>query len=142
MKIEVTIIVILVLLVCIAVVFVRSLGGDHMGVWHGTHNLDFDKIDSYPRHPSQLYESIGYFSISALIYVVYLQAQRKPLPGRLLGLTLCLGFSMRAFLEFFKENQVPFEHTLMLNMGQLLSLPFIVIGLYLTFGFQRNYLKN
>ena len=47
MKIEVTIIVILVLLVCIAVVFVRSLGGDHMGVWHGTHNLDFDKIDSY-----------------------------------------------------------------------------------------------
>ena len=102
----------------------------------------FDKIDSYPRHPSQLYESIGYFSISIFIYFVYIRAKRKPLPGKLLGLTLCLGFTMRSFLEFFKENQVPFENTLVLNMGQLLSLPFIIVGLYLSFGCHRNYLKK
>ncbi|WP_268229979.1 prolipoprotein diacylglyceryl transferase [Sphingobacterium sp. UT-1RO-CII-1] len=91
----------------------------------------FEKIDSIPRHPAQLYEALAYVGIFFILWAVF----KKGLPkqGYLLGLFFILLFSARFFLEFFKENQEEFEQGMQFNMGQLLSIPFIAIGLYLMF---------
>ncbi|MFK7872604.1 MAG: prolipoprotein diacylglyceryl transferase [Oligoflexales bacterium] len=92
----------------------------------------FQRVDGLPRHPSQIYEALGFFVISSFMWVLYHKWTRRVL-GQLLGVGFILGFSWRFFMEFFKENQAAFENQLALNMGQLLSLPFILIGFGLLF---------
>lgn len=94
----------------------------------------FTAVDPLPRHPTQIYESLGYLATALTLYVGYRVSLRQPREGRLLGLAMILGFGWRVVVEFLKENQAPFEARLPLNMGQLLSVPFIVIGLFLLFG--------
>lgn len=89
----------------------------------------FHKIDSIPRHPGQLYESLAYFSIFLFLNFFFQKVKKER--GYLFGLCIVLLFSARFFLEFFKINQVEFESGMFLNMGQLLSLPFIFGGLFL-----------
>ena len=97
----------------------------------------FERVDSLPRHPAQLYEAIAYFSFFILIY--QLQKTKKNLkPGFLFGLVLFLIFTFRLFIEYIKERQVDFEESMLLNMGQLLSIPFIVVGLYFMFIYNRK----
>lgn len=98
----------------------------------------FQKVDNYPRHATQLYESFGYLTISFILYLVYRFTSIKEYRGRLLGLACVLAFSFRAFIETFKENQVSFEGNLPFNMGQLLSVPFILLGLFLLLGIQSK----
>ena len=93
----------------------------------------FKQIDEIPRHPTQLYEAVGYLTISALGYVLYRQGRFTQTPGRLCGLIMILGFGWRTFTEFFKEDQVSFEAGMLLNMGQLLSVPFLLVGAWLLF---------
>jgi phosphatidylglycerol:prolipoprotein diacylglycerol transferase len=88
----------------------------------------FKAIEDTPRHPSQLYEAIGFLFIFVLGMITYVKTNQKPIPGLLFGLVLVLGFGWRFIVEFSKENQVDFESKLPLNMGQLLSLPFIAAG--------------
>lgn len=89
----------------------------------------FSKIDSVPRHPAMLYESLAYLTI----FIVLLVSQKKKIPhlvpGRQVGILLLGAFTARFFIEFVKENQVAFESGMTLNMGQLLSIPFIIIGI-------------
>lgn len=94
----------------------------------------FQKIDNVARHPTQIYEAIGYFTIAAIGYAYYKAHDRKVLEGRLLGLMAAIAFAFRFFIEFFKENQEAFEDGMMLNMGQLLSVPYILFALYLFSG--------
>ena len=93
----------------------------------------FIRVDDLPRHPAQLYEALSYFAIFWILQYAY----RKPWfqqKGRLFAISLVLLFTARFVIEFFKENQVPFEQGLALNMGQVLSIPFVLIGiLILTF---------
>lgn len=89
----------------------------------------FAKYDSIPRHPSQIYEALGYAWISLVFYIFYLKADRKIPEGRWFGLIMLVSWSFRAAMEHFKENQVAFEQGLALNMGQLLSIPFLLVGL-------------
>lgn len=98
----------------------------------------FKKIDDVPRHPTQIYESLGYFSIAGLLYIIYRMKDRKPREGLLFGLVLVIAYSFRTFIETFKENQVAFEENMFLNMGQLLSIPFILFGLFIIFGGHRH----
>jgi phosphatidylglycerol---prolipoprotein diacylglyceryl transferase len=98
----------------------------------------FKKIDDVPRHPTQIYESIGYLSIAGLLYAIYRMKDRKPREGLLFGLVLILAYSFRTYIEIFKENQVAFEDTLFLNMGQILSLPFIAFGIFIVAGGHRK----
>lgn len=92
----------------------------------------FARIDDIPRHPAQLYEAIGYVSIFILLWTIY---HKKPhvKPGLIFGIFLITLFGSRFVWEFFKEDQEAFEEALKYNMGQLLSIPFIIAGLYLTF---------
>ena len=112
----------------------------------------FERVDMLPRHPGQLYEALCYamfFFIGWFIYRLslkkeiierYTSNERKPLvdirvgSGFYFGLCLFLIFFSRIFIELTKENQVDFESGMMFNMGQLLSVPFVVLGLYCMFG--------
>jgi phosphatidylglycerol:prolipoprotein diacylglycerol transferase len=97
----------------------------------GSWGVVFQRVDQIPRHPAMIYESLSYFAIFALSYGIYLKKRAKMPSGFLFGLILSLIFTARFFLEFFKENQSSFENEMAVNMGQLLSLPFVAIGIYL-----------
>ena len=93
----------------------------------------FARVDDIPRHPAMLYEAIAYISVFAGLYSAYWKTAIVQFPGRIFGAALTSCFIARVMIEFVKENQVPFEQRLPLNMGQLLSIPFIVAGVYLVF---------
>lgn len=90
----------------------------------------FRKIDNIPRHPAQLYEEISYLIIFIIVFTVYKTKNIKLGNGFLFGLAITLIFTMRILIEFVKINQVKFEEGMKLNMGQILSIPFILIGIY------------
>lgn len=85
------------------------------------------------RHPTQLYESLTYFILFLLLLLIWFRNKEKLRPGLLLGLFMVLLFSLRIVHEFFKENQVSFENEMILNMGQILSIPFVVLGFLVLF---------
>lgn len=90
----------------------------------------FRHVDDVPRHPAQLYEAISYFIIFFLVYYIYKKDIIKPGKGFYFGINICLIFIMRIAIEFIKVDQVNFEKGMTLNMGQILSIPFIFLGLY------------
>lgn len=92
--------------------------------------VKFKKIDMIPRHPTQLYEALGFFWLCLMFFIVYKKLGRKVPEGRIFGLVLVFGMGYRIFIEQFKENQAAFEQGMTLNMGQILSIPFIVFGVY------------
>ncbi len=92
----------------------------------------FTRVDMIPRHPTQIYEALAYLSIFLLLITVY-RKFHPVFPGMLFGIFLTCIFGFRIFVEFFKENQSTFEAGMTLNMGQLLSIPFLLIGLFLIF---------
>jgi prolipoprotein diacylglyceryl transferase len=87
--------------------------------------------ETLPCHPTQLYEALSYFAIFCLLFFIYRKKSEKIYRGFLFGLFLILLFSARFFIEFIKNTQVDFEACMLLNMGQLLSLPFIIAGIFL-----------
>ncbi len=99
----------------------------------------FKFVNSYvadpltPRHPAQLYEALAYLAIFVLLFLIYQKSYKKIKEGFLFGLFLISVFSSRFVIEFFKENQSAFEQGMVLNMGQLLSIPLILWGFYLLF---------
>jgi prolipoprotein diacylglyceryl transferase len=91
----------------------------------------FVRIDNVPRHPAQLYEAIYCFFLFLLLFQLWRKHRTAMKDGLLTGWFLTILFSLRFADEFFKINQVPFEDRMMLNMGQILSIPFVVIGIIL-----------
>ena len=84
--------------------------------------------ETVPKHPTQIYEAIAYLFIFILLFSIYWKYKGEYIQGLLISLTLILIFSARFFIEFLKEDQVDFEKGMTLNMGQLLSIPFILAG--------------
>ncbi|RAV29816.1 prolipoprotein diacylglyceryl transferase [Sinomicrobium soli] len=94
----------------------------------------FGKLnESFPRHPSQLYEASGYLLVFLILWYIYWKTEKRKKAGYIFGVFLILLWTVRFIVEFFKENQVAFEDQLSLNMGQWLSIPFILFGFYLVF---------
>ena len=93
----------------------------------------FLRVDNIPRHPAMLYEAAAYFLAFGGVYTAYWKTRIAQFPGRILGTILTLCFLARFMIEFVKEEQVPFEEGMLLNLGQLLSIPFIMIGIFLIF---------
>lgn len=96
---------------------------------NGNWGVVFQREDLIPRHPTQLYEAVSYLLIFIILYAAYKKAGTRDFRGRLFSIFLILLFLARFIVEFFKENQVNFEDGLILNMGQILSIPFILAGL-------------
>ncbi len=92
-----------------------------------------------PKHPTQIYEALAYLAIFILLYRIYWSKKGEHIQGIIVSLFFLLVFTARFFIEFLKEDQVAFEVSMKLNMGQLLSIPFILIGLTgLYFSISRN----
>lgn len=91
----------------------------------------FANVDQYPRHPGQLYEATAYFCFFIIILAIYLHRGPKSVgTGFYFGLCLTLIFTFRFFIEYTKEVQEAFENFLPIDMGQILSLPLIAIGVW------------
>ena len=82
-----------------------------------------------PKHPTQIYEGLAYLMIFFLLFRIYWSKKGEHYQGLLISLATTLIFIARFFIEFLKEDQVAFEATMKLNMGQLLSIPFILLGI-------------
>jgi prolipoprotein diacylglyceryl transferase len=95
--------------------------------------------ETEPKHPTQLYEALSYLILGLILVWVYRNKLDKVYRGFFFGAFLIGCFGMRFLIEFIKEPQVGFEETMALNMGQLLSIPFIVAGItILAFSFIRK----
>ncbi len=107
----------------------------------------FEQVDMEPRHPAQLYEAVFYFSLFVVMFLLY---KRKGLSTSLVAMSivkeestqkiktgfyfaLCIIsiFTFRFLVEFIKERQVGFEENLPIDMGQILSIPFVVLGVWI-----------
>lgn len=87
--------------------------------------------DSFASHPTQLYEALCYIITSVVLMCLYKNIKFRNAKGFLVGVFFIMVFTARFFIEFVKENQVAFEDSMKLNMGQILSIPLIVLGLIL-----------
>lgn len=98
-------------------------------------NQEFSQV---ARHPAQLYESLSYLVLFFLLIWYWRTYRTQLAPGTMLGISLVWVFGFRFLWEFFKENQVAFEDSMSLNMGQILSIPAVLLGLYLLL---RNFVR-
>lgn len=87
--------------------------------------------ENAPKHPTQIYESLAYLLTFVILLRIYWKNLGKQKPGLLFGLFLIMVFGFRFLVEYVKEDQVAFEAGMKLNMGQLLSIPFIIAGIAL-----------
>ena len=96
------------------------------------------EFSQVPRHPTQLYESLSYLIVFAVLFWYWKTYRKRSVPGMMLGISLVWVFGLRFVWEFFKENQVGFEESMSFNMGQILSIPAVLVGLFLVL---RNFIK-
>ncbi len=98
--------------------------------------------ETVPKHPTQLYEALSYLIIFVVCYIVYRKKNGQLHNGRLFGWWLVALFGMRFLIEFVKEEQVDFEKGMTLDMGQWLSVPFILGGIVLVVLSHKGILKE
>ena len=104
-------------------------------------NSDFGVVfkqlgETQPRHPAQLYEALCYIFVFLILLYFYWKTKKSEQQGFLFGLFLVLLWTIRFFVEFVKEAQNIERADWTLNTGQLLSIPFILIGLYFMFAYK------
>lgn len=87
--------------------------------------------EDFARHPAQLYEAIAYIIIFIITILIYRKHKEKIGTGFYFGFCITTIFTFRFFIEFCKEVQVDFEEGMTLDMGQFLSIPFIIAGIWL-----------
>ena len=90
----------------------------------------FERVDAVPRHPGQLYEAIAYAILFIVMWVMHKKMPQKIGTGWYFGFCLTYIFTFRFFIEYTKEVQEAFEASLPLDMGQILSIPFVILGVY------------
>lgn len=90
-------------------------------------------VNGLPRHPTQLYEASSYLLIFLLLYLIWYRYKQHTPEGLLFGIFLITLFGFRIIWEFLKENQVAFEEGMALNMGQWLSIPLVLAGVFILF---------
>jgi phosphatidylglycerol:prolipoprotein diacylglycerol transferase len=85
--------------------------------------------ETEPKHPTQIYESLSYFILGLILVWIYVKRLNKTYRGTFIGIFFIVCFGMRFLIEFIKEPQVEFEESMTLDMGQWLSIPFIILGI-------------
>ena len=98
----------------------------------------FEKVDAVPRHPGQLYEAIAYAILFCIMWVLHKRMPEKIGTGWYFGFCLTYIFTFRFFIEYTKEIQEAFEASLPLDMGQILSIPFVILGIYCMIKAKKN----
>ena len=90
----------------------------------------FERVDTMPRHPGQLYEAIAYAILFFIMWRLYRKYPQKVGTGFFFGFCLTYIFTFRFFIEYTKDVQEAFEEGMLFNMGQILSIPFVLLGVY------------
>ena len=90
----------------------------------------FERVDQMPRHPGQLYEAIAYAILFGILWYLHKRMPEKIGTGWYFGFCLAYIFTFRFFIEYTKEVQEAFEASLPLDMGQILSIPFVILGVW------------
>lgn len=99
----------------------------------------FELVGPDARHPAQLYEAFSYLLIFVLIWFLYKKYSQKVRAGFYAGVFLSLTFIARFIIEFVKENQEAFEQGMSLNMGQWLSIPYVIVGIgFILWGLKKT----
>ena len=120
--------------VCFAAMFIRLGNLFNSEIYGGETSLPwgfiFDKKgETLPKHPTQLYEALSYLVLGVVLVLLYKYRLHKMYRGTFIGIFFIGCFGMRFLIEFIKNDQVDFESGMLLNMGQLLSIPFILLGI-------------
>ncbi len=87
--------------------------------------------ETLPAHPTQIYEALCYFALFGLLMWMYWRKNAQERPGLIFGTFLVGIFMPRFLIEYVKNVQEPWEADMVLNMGQLLSIPFVLLGIFL-----------
>jgi len=103
------------------------LGTQTKGWWA----VIFERVDMVPRHPVQIYEALAYMAIFWILFFFYRIKKYSERKGLLSGIFLVLVFSVRFVLEFFKTGQAAYESGFAISVGQWLSIPFALVGLFM-----------
>ncbi len=124
----------LVITVCFAGAFIRLGNLCNSEIYGDVTNLPWGFIfelrgETEPKHPTQLYEALSYVILGAVLILLYKYRLKKLFRGEIFGIFLIGLFGMRIIIEFIKEPQVGFEENMMFNMGQWLSVPFVLAGI-------------
>ena len=90
----------------------------------------FERVDLLPRHPGQLYEAIAYALLFVIMWALHKKWPEKIGTGWYFGFCLTYIFTFRFFIKYTKEIQEAFEASLPIDMGQILSIPFIILGVW------------
>lgn len=126
----------LVMTVCFAGAFIRFGNLFNSEIYGDVTNLPWGIVfdlrgETEPKHPTQLYEAFSYIILGLGLMWAYWKKLDKLKRGQIFGIFLIVLFGMRFIIEFIKEPQVGFEESMIINMGQILSIPFIVAGIAL-----------
>ncbi len=87
--------------------------------------------ETVAKHPTQIYESLSYLITFGVTLWMYWKTKARDRQGMITGVFFIMVFTARFFIEFIKEDQEGFEAGMALNMGQLLSIPFVLTGVLL-----------
>ena len=120
--------------VCFAATFIRLGNLFNSEIYGDVTNLPWGFVfelrgETLPKHPTQLYEALSYFLLGIALILTYKFKADKVYRGFFIGTFFIGCFGMRFLIEFIKEPQVMFEQNMALNMGQLLSIPFVLMGI-------------
>ena len=120
--------------VCFAATFIRLGNLFNSEIYGDVTNLPWGFVfelrgETMPKHPTQLYEALSYFLLGIALILTYKFKADKVYRGFFIGTFFIGCFGMRFLIEFIKEPQVMFEQNMALNMGQLLSIPFVLMGI-------------
>ncbi len=106
---------------------------------HSNFGFVFKRLgEDFPRYPTQLFEAFSYLIIFFILWRMYWKTDRKKQLGYLFGVFFALLWTVRFFIEFLKEPQIEERATWLLNTGQWLSIPLILIGLYFVYSASKK----
>jgi phosphatidylglycerol---prolipoprotein diacylglyceryl transferase len=108
---------------------IRKSGDGHLQAVVNTYGI--------ARHPAQLYESISTFVLFLILLFIWYKRKEALPEGLLFGWFLVILFGLRFVYEFLKENQVEFENSMQLNMGQILSIPLVIAGIIILLNLKK-----
>ena len=122
--------------VCFAATFIRLGNLFNSEIYGDVTSLPWGFVfeqrgEMLPKHPTQLYEALSYLILGLVLLLLYKFNLKRMFRGTFVGLFFIGCFGMRFLIEFIKEPQVGFEEHMALNMGQLLSIPFVLLGIAL-----------
>ena len=126
----------LVITVCFAGAFIRLGNLFNSEIYGDVTDLPWGFVfernhETLPKHPTQLYEALSYTILGFILLALYDKKLPQLKKGTLFGIFLIVLFGMRFLIEFIKEPQEAFEESMVLDMGQILSIPFIIAGIVL-----------